>query len=217
MMMTEIFALIDEQAVMNETQVRQAVDPLRRLVKKANVIADVSDWLKTLSEDEEHIRASRKRLIDAGLAKDKVKRFPAVQVVLLEEKLEFSVRRDESRKAMSLPYWQAAPLLSAVRPRKERPDAPLRWLGGIGYLKLKQAQARFDQHLALLRCVEAIRMYAAEHDGKLPAKLGEIRLPLPIDPATGKPFSYKIDGKTAYLHGDPLLGIQVRYEVTIGK
>ena len=59
-------------------------------------------------------------------------------------------------------------------------------------------------------------MYAAEHDGKLPAKLDEIRLPLPLDPATGKPFNYKVEGQTVHLHGGPL-SVQVRYEVTIPK
>jgi hypothetical protein len=68
----------------------------------------------------------------------------------------------------------------------------------------------------LLRCVEAVRIYAAEHDGKLPARLDDVRLPLPVDPATGKPFTYKLDGKTAHLHGEPLV-VQVRYEVTIAK
>ena len=36
---------------------------------------------------------------------------------------------------------------------------------------MRRAAARLDQRLALLRCVEALRMYAAENDGKLPAKL----------------------------------------------
>jgi hypothetical protein len=218
MMMTDIFALIDEKAPMNEAQVQQAADRLRRLVEDAHVIANVSDWLKTLSHDEGYIRAARKRLIDAGLAEEKVKLFPASQVVLLEEKFEFSRHRDESRKAMSLPYWQAADVLSAAPPpRKEHKDAPLRWLKEMGsYLKVKQAQTRLDQRIALLRCVEALRIYAAEYDGKVPAKLDDIRLPLPVDPATGKPFSYKVDGKTAHLHGEPV-PIRVRYEVTINK
>ena len=216
MMMTDLFALIDEQAPMSEAQVQHAVDRIRRLVKDAHVISNVPNWLLALTTDEEHVRATRKRLIELGLAEDKVKQFSAAQVILLEEKLEFTVSRDESRKAMTLPYWQAAPILSAVQPRKERPDAPLRWLQGIGYLKIKQAQTRLDQRIALLRCVEALRIYAAEHAGKLPEKLDDIRLPLPVDPATGKPFSYKVDGKTAHLHGEPLT-IQVRYEVTIGK
>jgi hypothetical protein len=86
----------------------------------------------------------------------------------------------------------------------------------IGHTNVKRAQARLDQRIALLRCVEALRIYAAENDGKLPANLDDIPLPLPVDPATGKLFTYKVEGKTAHLHGEPL-GVEVRYEVTIGK
>jgi hypothetical protein len=217
MMMRDVFASVPEQSPMTESQGQQSIERLRRLVKDAHVIADVDDWLKRLSQDEDYLRRARKRLIDAGLAEDKVKQFPAPQVILLDEKVEFSVHRDESRKAMNLPYWQAAPILSAGTPRKERPEAPLRWLEGVtAYLKVKRAQARLDQRIALLRCVEALRIYAAEHGGKLPAKLDDVKLPLPVDPATGKPFAYKLEDKTAHLHGAPL-AIQVRYEVTIRK
>ena len=66
-------------------------------------------------------------------------------------------------------------------------------------------------------------MHAAEHNGKLPAQLAEVKLPLPVDPITGKPFVYKLDGATATLQGTPPKGLEkvstynVRYEVTIKK
>jgi len=74
-----------------------------------------------------------------------------------------------------------------------------------------------------LRCVEALRIHAAEHDGKLPVSLADIKLPLPVDAVTGKPFVYKLDGATAILRGMPPPGQEkvaaynVRYEVTIAK
>jgi hypothetical protein len=218
MMLTEVFASLPEDMPMSETQGQQTVDRLRRLVKDAHVRADVDDWLRKTTQDKDYVRSARKRLIDAGLAEDNVNQFPPPQVILLDEKLEFSVHHDEYRKALILPYWQAVPILSAFVPRKGRSDAPLRWLQEPWYefLKIKQAQARLDQRLALLRCVEALRLYAAEHDRKLPAKLDDLRLPLPVDPASGQPFTYKLDGKTAHLHGEPL-GLQVRYELTIAK
>ncbi len=47
-----------------------------------------------------------------------------------------------------------------------------------------------------LRISQALRIYMAEHDGKLPASLDEIKsVPIPcIDPYTGKPFRYRLDG-----------------------
>jgi hypothetical protein len=216
MITTDVFASLTDDAPMNESQGQMIVDRLRRLVKEAQVKADVDDWLKKLSQDEDYLRQARKRLIDTGLAEANLKQFSAPQVIFLDEKREFLVQRDECRKAMSLPYWQAEPILTEFDSPRQRPFAPLSWLGGRGYLNVKRSQTRLDQRIALLCCVEALRMYAAEHDGKLPAKLDDIRLPLPVDPATGKSFTYKVEGETAQLHGAPL-GIQVRYEVKIGK
>ncbi|HWG43411.1 MAG TPA: hypothetical protein VN688_11550 [Gemmataceae bacterium] len=222
-MMTSLFALIDEREPMTDAQVQRAMVPIRRMVKDLNMKWDEHGWFDELTKDEARLCATRKRLIEAGLAKEKVKQFSARQVILLDEKLEFSVWRDESRKALSLPYWQAAPILAAASPRKENKHSPFRWEGPMGYDKVKQLQARLDQRIGLLRCVEALRLYAAEHDGKLPARLADMKLPLPVDPITGKPFVYKLDGVTAILRGTPPAGrektaaFNVRYEVTIAK
>lgn len=82
---------------------------------------------------------------------------------------------------------------------------------------------RLDQRIALLRHVEALRLYAADHGGALPAKLSDVAVPLPDDPVTGKPFLYELAGTTAHLRGSPPLGQQndaafnIHYEVTIQK
>src|SRR5437773_900928 len=50
--------------------------------------------------------------------------------------------------------------------------------------------------------VEALRIYAAAHEGKLPDKLDEItEVPVPFDPGTGKPFEYSRAYDTATLTG----------------
>jgi hypothetical protein len=80
-----------------------------------------------------------------------------------------------------------------------------------------------EQRIALLRHVEALRLYAAEHDGKLPDKLSDIDVPLPDDPVTGKPFAYKVEEGTAHLRGSPPRGEEknpaynVHYEITLRK
>ena len=68
---------------------------------------------------------------------------------------------------------------------------------------VRPTQARLDQRIALLRHVEALRLYAAEHNGSLPVRLAECPVPLPDDPFTGKPFRYELDGTTARLRGSP--------------
>ena len=66
-------------------------------------------------------------------------------------------------------------------------------------------------------------MYAAEHDGAVPEKLDDIKLPLPVDPFTGKPFRYAKEGDTAHLRGNPPFGQEsvpaynLHYEITIRK
>ena len=51
-------------------------------------------------------------------------------------------------------------------------------------------------------------MHAAA-TGKLPATLDEVRVvPIPLDPATGGPFSYKLEGETATLDVTDLAGMQ---------
>jgi hypothetical protein len=61
-------------------------------------------------------------------------------------------------------------------------------------------QIRVERELAALRVIEALRMYAADHDGKLPKSLNEITaVPVPNNPATGKAFQYRLDGAIAVL------------------
>jgi hypothetical protein len=223
LMTIDIFASIDEQAPMSDAQVQQAVDRFRRLAKQLNMRWNADEWLNQSSQDVEQVRSSRKRLIEAGLAEENVKRFPASQVILLDEKLEFSVWADERRKAMSLPFWQAEPILAVHKQRERDKTSPFRWLDEGGYERVKMAQARLDQRIDLLRCVEALRLYAADHSGKLPATLADIKLPLPPDAVTGKPFIYQLKEGTATVRGTPPPSMQnnaaynVRYEVTIGE
>src|SRR5262249_14868715 len=82
--------------------------------------------------------------------------------------------------------------------------------------------ARFDRKLAALRCVEAVRLYAAEHDGKLPATLAELtETPIPLDPWTGKPFQSAAAAGKATLTGPPAegekpdRGTTLTYELTL--
>ena len=86
---------------------------------------------------------------------------------------------------------------------------------------VRRAQARLEQRIALLRHVEALRLYAAEHNGRFPAKLSDVAVLLPDDPFTGKPFRYEITGKTAHLRGTPPpgeeknFGFNIHYEITL--
>ena len=66
------------------------------------------------------------------------------------------------------------------------------------------ARVRLERRTALLRTIEAIRFYAATHDGKLPPNLAAIKeVAVPIDPFDGKPLRLKrlADGWLVYATG----------------
>jgi hypothetical protein len=76
-----------------------------------------------------------------------------------------------------------------------------------------------DGEAAGLQCIEALRDYAASHNGQLPKQLSEITgVQIPDDPSSGKLFAYRLEGPKAVLEvsvpkgGTPRDGI--RYEIT---
>jgi hypothetical protein len=158
-------------------------------------------------------KAARGRLVEAGYTREVVEMFPPLQVVLLDEKRADEARRDDEAKLIGLAPWQADAL--AGRGESDRgadglladllPHAP----------EARRGQGRVEQRLALLRCVEALRLHAAGHGGKLPAALADIDVPLPVDPFTGKPFAYELDAATARLRAEGKTA--VRYEITVRK
>ena len=92
-----------------------------------------------------------------------------------------------------LPYWQAQEGIEAAC--RDLESAKKREIMPIASVILPTASAplfafvRTDRQLAALRCIEALRLYAAAHDGKLPATLDDIKeVPIPLNPMTGKPF-----------------------------
>ena len=88
--------------------------------------------------------------------------------------------------------------------------------------KVFVTQARTDRQIAALRCIEAIRLHVAAHDGRLPRQLSEItEVPVPRDPVTGEPFEYRIDGDRATLIARPPAGDSqpppLHYELTFKR
>jgi len=81
------------------------------------------------------------------------------------------------------------------------------------------AEVRTDRRVAALRIIEALRMHAASTGGTLPESLDEIKLvPIPLDPMTGKPFSYTRAGETATLSAPPPKpGHYFIYRITLKK
>jgi hypothetical protein len=182
-------------------------------------------WLTERLTDKDWLARTRRGLIEAGLPEDRVKRYPPEQVVLQHLLRRYAIARDESMKWAEVPFWQAQDELlelEKVAANQSADDAIAAALLPALH-KVRRAHARFDQRLALLRTIEALRLHAAENGGKLPQTLKDVKVPLPVDPVTGSAFSYKLDGAMAILQGTPPKGEEknpvynIRYEITIEK
>jgi hypothetical protein len=221
LLMGDIRDLSDTEP-MTPGQIRKAIERIEliRQFEPDRIKQTVRQWVTVRARDEKYVAAARTRLIEAGIAEERIALFPAPQIILLDEKREFETRRDEATKYMKLATWEFEKYAS----KEVKPTTPaLLDLYLPSYWKVRRAQGRLEQRISLLRHVEAIRMYAANHDGRLPESLDAIDLPLPVDPFTGKPFRYAKDGNTAHLRGNPPRGDQknpgynLHYEITIRK
>jgi hypothetical protein len=171
---------------------------------------------------------AKQALIAEGRRREEVEALPTLQVVLLHSLHQYRRLQDDLFKWYGLPYWEAIPHLRQAD--REIRDTRRR-LEGFPFIdllpainKVVYAAAGADRRIAALRCVEAIRLYAAAHDGKLPAALGDItEVPIPVDPMTGQAFAYQTAGDRATLRGLPPTGEQpnqsntVHYELTLRR
>jgi hypothetical protein len=177
--------------------------------------------LRARVNDQERLSAARHRLVAAGCAEERTAKFAPAQIVLLDEKRDYEVRRDERMKLLALPLWQIDSLACSDGHSQGRDALFADLVPDI--IKLRRTQGRLEQKIALLRHVEAVRLYAAEHEGRLPARLSRMTVPLPFDPFTGKPFDYVVEGAIAHVRGSSIrsekndLEYDVDYEVTLQK
>jgi hypothetical protein len=163
-----------------------------------------------------------------GLPAGKAAALPAAQVLLIYLAGTYHEFRDDLFKAIFLPYPQRQAVYDAASKRLEATPTSEGHLVARMFLpalkKVGVAQVRFERNIAALRTVEALRMYAAAHDGKLPEKLADVsEVPVPNDPATGQPLEYSRDGEAAIVvsqgantdMGLPINGI--RYRINVRK
>ncbi len=225
------FSGLEDTAPMSEARLAQVVARWSEGLKLTDLMKKrIVGWVETRIKDEEHVRAARERLIKAGLPQERVKSFPALQAVLVDDKHEYESQLDEELKWMELSFWQGEAGYLANSARHDKHDTLfgkflLTLFGEPSWdrFQVRGAQARIDRRIAMLRTVEALRLYAADNGGKLPAQLSDLAVPVPDDPITGKPFTYKVENSTAELRGGPPKAFatnsafNLRYVITIKK
>lgn len=171
--------------------------------------------------------AARARLIAAGRDESDIDKMKPIQVIAIDSFQQFQVKRDRHFRWMSLPFWIAKPKMdaevAALKESRENPTGiPLAelLLPAIGSASF--AYARVERQIAGLRNVEAIRLYAAAHEGKLPEKLAEVPAPVASDPVSGQEFEYQLTGETGSLQAPrpafaPTNDKGLKYELSVRK
>jgi hypothetical protein len=218
------FREIDEHAPMRKERIDAFITEMSMFFEPTNQKNDmptIRNWLNDRVKNEKTVSAARERLVEYGLANDRVKHFLPEQIILLDQKRVVEIRFDDMLKNFAFPFWQIHMPVNDTPPKNPETyfaDTLMPQLAAV-----RSAQARLEQRIALFRHIEAFRVYAAAHQGKLPGKLEETGVFLPVDPVTGKPPRYELVGETAHLRGTPAPGqenvpiFNLHYEIVFSK
>lgn len=136
----------------------------------------------------------------AGWSQESVDGFPVGKALLLAEQVRYQQRAQAAAALAALPWRQITPELLRIETTGQTMLLADQILPAISHIRV--AQLRSERFWTALQTVEALRHYAATHDGKLPDSLDQLtETPAPDDPATGKPFEYQRDGNVAIIEG----------------
>jgi hypothetical protein len=190
-------------------------------------LKDLDGWLEKRAADPKERDTARAYLRDLGWPAKKIDALPPKQLLLEEDKQRFLEARDAIFLDAALPYPQLEAKWKMVGGRPVWPiDA--RFQRGVFHhfltqpVRILQAQIRIQQRLALLQIIEALRLHAAK-TGQFPKSLDALEVPVPLDPVTGKAFSYSLKAGTVTLRGTPPRGMEqqppfnIRYVLTLRK
>jgi hypothetical protein len=187
-------------------------------------------------EQAQTLPRARKALLAEGFTAEQLDAMQPFQVVGLYCLREYRRTLDDFTAWFRVPDFAREPGYQRARDRMHTAGRRLEqlvlhpalvlsnqgFLGAPAFDKVFLAVGRLDRRFAALRCVEAIRLHAAAHGGKLPASLKELtEVPLPVDPITHKPFEYEGHGDKARLSAPLQNGAKtppyerLAYEITL--
>ena len=147
-------------------------------------------------------------LLAHGYKAEQVNAMGAEEAVALHLLAQYDEDRDDLLKWFAVPLREGRRGVEEVGKRvEEHPERSALIRPQLaGMTKTVEAGLRLEREIATTRCAEAIRLYAADHDGRLPKALPDItEVPLPIDPYTGKGYDeyYRGDEDHAVLDVPP--------------
>jgi hypothetical protein len=199
-------------------------------------LSDLSRRLSTAAMAAKIYPEAKRALIARGRPEAQVEAMPVIQIAALYTMQEYQRLRDDSYKWMNVPYRQSYNRMEQANRftvEQKRANPLLSMMYGLMTPILNAprfAPVRLERELDALQCIEAIRLYAAAHEGKLPPTLEAITdAPAPLDPATGKPFLYQVHEDSATLSALASRGFDyphvvddhqpyaIRYELKLAK
>jgi hypothetical protein len=157
---------------------------------------------------------AKRALIARGRPEAQVEAMPVIAVAALYSMEEYQRIRDGSYKWINVPYWQSynqidRATLSGGDEQLANPLVAMFLMLTPPLNRIRLEAILLDRALDAMQSVEAIRLYATAHEGKLPPSLEAItESPAPLDPAMGKPFLYQVNGDSATLSAPVPPGIQ---------
>jgi len=227
--MDSLYLMLPELRNLDDTP--RTADQWRHLLHRFwEKVASYADLSKTAARPEAltvlsiaGYPAAKDALIERGRSHEAVEAMPVPQVILIYTLETYDELRDDLFKWFYVPYSEALDgsreaeenLRRAVRERREILPVANVFLPAIR--AAHTAIARNDREIAGLRTIEALRIYAAANEGRLPEKLDDLTVPVPVDPFTGEPFHYQLDGETAVLQGPPAPGLLFRVEIKVAR
>ncbi len=209
-----------------ETAQRTPEEWQKLMVESFNHITEVAGTQSRVPEWQSRLIATaglamiyadaKKRLLDDGFDREVLEKMPVAQVVAIQASRAQKRVYHNVFKWTSLPYSQ-----QGTRAEDSFKAMTAEW-GGPGQMTAADplllarlllpgvqqamgAEIRLQENFAALQAIETLRMHAAAHGGKLPKTLAEITIvPVPVNPATDKPFAYELNDGVATLTIPPV-------------
>jgi hypothetical protein len=200
---------------MTPEQVRRLRQEISQMIRRYGFIdPGPLDVLAQTARQALVLPQAREALAAYGLLAEQLDAMPPFQVVALYCLRDFHRAWDDYAKWLRAGEFGPSPASEKDRRRLEEASDRLQRLvlyarplpanqGILGQFlleKMGRVAGRTDRRFAILRCAEALRAYAADHRGRLPARLTDVtEVPVPTDPVSGMPFVYEAHGDRAKL------------------
>ena len=95
------FRDVEDGAPMSADQIKKFIAHMDMVIGDEDAIKKakgVRGWLDAQVKDKARVAVRASRLVAIGVPEERLRRFPAEQVILLDEKSEYEIRRDEVMK-----------------------------------------------------------------------------------------------------------------------